>query len=76
MGEIRNFCTVQGGADRFAHWNCEETITDESASFFLAAPAIKKYETAIAIPTISKEPMFDIDENGDLCQPEQSAHSL
>lgn len=37
-----------------------------SASFFLATPAIKKYATSVAVPTVSKEPVFDIDENGKL----------
>lgn len=51
---------------RFGCRGQEEINGGASASFFLAAPAIKKYATSVAVPTVSKEPVFDIDENGKL----------
>lgn len=47
----------------------EEFGDSDVTSFFLAAPAIRKYETAVAVPTARKEASFDIDEDGNLVSP-------
>lgn len=47
----------------------EEFGNADTTSFFLAAPAISKYETAVAVPTARKEASFDIDEDGNLVSP-------
>jgi hypothetical protein len=47
----------------------EEFGSGDTTSFFLAATAISKYETAVAVPTAKREASFDIDAAGNLVSP-------